>query len=397
MNDSAAVVLGMGPTALGLVRALGRKGVNVFGIGLNRFEVSLSSRYCQRLGAIDPRYQPEKLLDLLLEFGHENSKHTKLILYPSGDECVVFIAEYHKELSQYYTFSKLNPDILELFLNKWRFYQACIEHDLSAPTTFRIEGADNLKEIAKKISFPCIMKPIYYHRWAMKQGLNKAVYCKDLSELLECGHKLSENLTELIIQEVIEGGEDNIHVVAAYLDRNSKPHGVFVGQKIRQYPVGFGTTTMIRTADVPDLAEMSINFLQKVGYQGLVDVEYKYDKRSDTYYIIEINPRLGRWYGIVEAAGHDTVYDSYLDLTDQPIPDDVTESRQVKWVFVLRDVLSVANNRLWGISDVFHSYAGSKTWCIWARDDIKPFFAYFGEIVSKGLKRLSPRQTGSSN
>ena len=278
---------------------------------------------------------------------------------------------------------------MELFLNKWRFYEACIEHGLPAPATFRIEGAEDLEQIAKKVSFPCIMKPIYYHRWAMKQGLNKAVYCKDLSDLLDCGRRLADNLTELIIQEVIEGNEDNIYVVAAYFDRNSRPHGIFVGQKIRQYPVGFGTTTLIRTAEVPGLAEMSVKFLQKVGYQGLVDVEFKYDRRTDSYYIIEINPRLGRWYGIVEAAGHDTVYYSYLDLTDQPIPDDVSESRQVKWVFVLRDVLSVANNKLWSFSDMFRSYAGPKTWCIWARDDIKPFFAYFGEIISKGLKRIS--------
>jgi predicted ATP-grasp superfamily ATP-dependent carboligase len=389
--ESAAVVLGMGPTALGLVRALGRKNVKIFGIGLNRFEVSLFSRYCQRLGAIDPRYQPERLLALLLEFGREYSRHTKLVLYPSGDECVVFIAENHRELSRYYAFSKLNPDILELFLNKWRFYEACIEHGLPAPTTFRIEGADGLKAVAAKVQFPCIMKPIYYHRWAMKEGLTKAVFCRDISELLDCGRKLSENLPELIIQEVIEGEEDNIYVVAAYFDRNSTPHGIFVGQKIRQYPVGFGTTTLIRTADNSVLAERSVKFLQKVGYQGLVDVEYKYDRSTGSFYIIEINPRLGRWYGIVEAAGHDTVYYSYLDLTHQPIPKHASDSRQVKWVFVLRDVLSVANNKLWGLSDMFRSYAGTKTWCIWARDDIKPFFAYFGEIINKGLKRLYPK------
>jgi predicted ATP-grasp superfamily ATP-dependent carboligase len=389
VNENAAVVLGMGPTALGLVRALGRKNVKVFGIGLNRFEVSLSSRYCQRFGAIDPRYEPQKLLDFLIEFRLKNSKYTNLVLYPSGDECVVFIAENHKELSQYYTFSKLNPNFLELFLNKWCFYEACIEHDLPAPASFRIEDAQDLEQIAKNVSFPCIMKPIYYHRWAMKEGLNKAVFCRDISELLDCGRKLSENLTELIIQEVIEGNEDNIYVVAAYFDRYSTPHGIFVGQKIRQYPVGFGTTTLIRTADVSGLAERSVNFLQKVGYQGLVDVEYKYDRSTDSFYIIEINPRLGRWYGIVEAAGHDTIYYSYLDLTHQPIPKHASESRQVTWVFVLRDVLSVMNNKFWGISNTFKSYAGKKTWCIWARDDIRPFFAYFGEVISKGLKRLS--------
>lgn len=390
-KGSAAVVLGMGPTSLGLVHALGRKGVPIYGIGLNRFELSLSSRYCRRLGAIDPRYEPERLLELLIRFGQQNAKDTKLILYPTGDECVVFIGEYHEELSKYYTFSRLNPEILELFLNKACFYEACLQHGLPAPATYIPEKPSDLGEIAKKLSFPCIVKPKYYHRWAIQHGLTKVIYCKDASELLNCRYDLSEDITEFIVQEVIDGSEEDIYVVAGYFDRNSMPHGLFVGRKIRQYPVGFGTTTMIKTAFVPELKERSVTFLQKVNYQGLVDVEYKYDKRANTFYIVEINPRLGRWYGIVEAAGHDTVYYSYLDLTDQPIPHDSAKPGKVTWAFVSRDVLSVLKNKRWHTLDVFRSYAGPRTWCIWAKDDTKPFFAYFAEIINKSLKLLRQR------
>ena len=388
MKDAVAVVLGMGPTALGLVRALGRKDVPVYGIGLNRYEVALSSRYCRRLGAADPRYQSQRLLDLLLEFVQNHSQNHKLILYPTGDECVVFIAENHEILSKYYIFSKLDPEVLDLFLNKARFYEACIQYGLPAPKSYIPKRKSGLIDIAEKVEFPCIIKPKYYHRWAVKHGLKKAIFCRDSSELLDFFRKSTENLTDFIVQEVIDGPEENIYVVAAYMDRNSRPHGVFVGQKIRQYPVGFGTTTMIKTASVPELKEMSVTFLKKLGYQGLVDVEFKYDKRTKSFYVIEINPRVGRWYGIVEAAGHDTVYYSYLDLSDQALYDHIAESRQVTWAFVLRDILSVLKNRRWRISNIFQSYAGPRTWCIWAIDDIKPFFSYFGEIVSKGLQAL---------
>jgi D-aspartate ligase len=92
----------------------------------------------------------------------------------------------------------------------------------------------------------------------------------------------------------MEGPETDIYVFAAYFDKSASPHGIFTGQKIRQYPIGFGTTTMMKTTYKPELVEMSVEFLKKLGYQGLCDVEFKYDRRDDTYKIIEINPRLGR-------------------------------------------------------------------------------------------------------
>ena len=388
MTDATAVVLGMGPTSLALVRALGRKGVPVYGVGLNQYELALASRYCQRLGEADPRYNPTQLLDLLLEFGRKHSHHGQLLLYPTGDECVVFMAEHHEKLAQHYSFSKLNRTVMELFLNKARFYEACVKHNIPAPRTFMPKRPEDIREIAETIAYPCIMKPKYYHCWAIKHGLTKVVYCRNSEELLSCIDTMSEDIADFIVQEVIDGPEDDIYVVAAYFDRTSTPHGVFVGQKIRQYPVGFGTTTLIRSVSVDKLKQMSVDFLQKVGYQGLVDIEYKYNRRTNSFYVIEINPRLGRWYGIVEAAGLDTMHYSYLDLTDQPIPVDSVKPRAVTWAFVSRDMLSVLKNKRWHSMDLLRSYAGPRTWCVWANDDVRPFFAYFGEMIFKGFKLL---------
>jgi predicted ATP-grasp superfamily ATP-dependent carboligase len=386
MDNSIAVVLGMGPTALALVRALGRKSVTVCGIGLSNYEVALSSKYCTPIGIADPRYNPDKMLDLLLCFGKKHSKNRKLVLYPTGDECVAFIGENCKILSQHYCFSRLNPVIVELFLNKSRFHAACLEHSMPTSATFLVESANELSHLSKNIRYPCIAKPKYYHKWAMKHGLVKGIVCWNANELVDFGRRFADDISNFIIQEVINGTETDIFVFAAYFDRHSQPHGVFVGQKIRQYPIGFGTTTMMKTANVPKLEKLSINFMQNVGYQGLCDIEYKYNRRTQSFCIIEINPRLGRWYGIVEAAGHDTIYYSYLDLTDQPIPYVSVKSKNVTWAFTPRDLLSIIKNREWGLAKTLRSYYGPKTWCIWDSDDVIPFFAYPVEIVTKGLR-----------
>ncbi|HUT57560.1 MAG TPA: hypothetical protein VM238_03255 [Phycisphaerae bacterium] len=388
MNDAVAVVLGMGPTALSIVRGLGRRGVKVYGIGLSRWEVALRSRYCTPLGAIDPRHEPERLCRRLIEFAEEHPDTTK-VLYASGDECVAFIGEHHVELARHYSFSKLGPDTVELFLNKERFYRACVEHGVPAPFTLVPTSPDDLTAFIASGCFPCILKPKYYHKWAPKHGLTKVIYCQRATDLLAQGDSLGSRIADFVVQEVIPGPEEEIYVFAAYFDRSGQPHGAFVGQKIRQYPVGFGTTTAMRAASVPQIEEQSVGFLQKLGYQGLCDVEYKYDRRTNAFRIIEINPRIGRWYGIVEASGHDTVYCSFLDLSGVSLPPlPTSKTRPMTWVFASRDFLSLAASKRFALVEVLRSYGGPVTWCIWARDDVKPFFAYIGEMATKGLGAL---------
>jgi len=395
MKQRPAVVLGMGPTSLCLVRALGRKGVLVYGVGLNPYEVSLSSKYCRALGAIDPRYNPEGLLALLIRFGKKFGSSAKPVLYPTGDECVVFMSAYAKALSMHFVFSNVNEQLIEILLNKAKFYEICQQYDFATPPTYLPQNRDDLIAISETISFPCIIKPKYYHDWAMKHGLKKVVFCQDRNDYAKGVINLQENADQVIVQEVIEGPESDIYVVAGYFDKKSNPHGLFSGRKIRQYPVGFGTTTKMETVDMPDLIKQSVRFLKKIKYDGLVDIEFKYDRKTETFYVIEINPRLGRWYGIVEAAGHDSMYYSYLDLTGQTIPGDQKRSTPVVWSFVVRDVLAIAGSRNRHFRDVIQSYRGPRTWCIWSNDDIKPVFAYFLEMIFKAVWFLDRRRQPS--
>ena len=379
----------MGPTSLSLVRALGRKNIPVYGIGLTKFEAALSSKYCKSIGAADPNHAPDKMLALLLEFAGSNSFDKKPVLYPTGDECVVFIAKNYEVLSKFYKFSTLNEQISELFLDKGIFYKACLQHGLPTALSLLPSTVEELSYLSKDINYPCIMKPRHYHEWALTHGLVKGIVCNNEAQLLHNSRQYRDTLDQFIIQEIITGPETDIYVFAAYFDRTSHPHGIFIGNKIRQYPVGFGTTTMMKTAEDAEIIEMSVQFLESVNYQGLCDVEYKLDRKTNTFKIIEINPRMGRWYGIVEASGLDTIYYSFLDLTDQPIPNQNIEIKPVTWAFVSRDIPAIINNKSWSLSSATRSYSGRKTWCIWAMDDVKPFFAYFSEMAMKVLRQLT--------
>ena len=45
------------------------------------------------------------------------------------------------------------------------------------------------------------------------------------------------------------------------------------------------------------------DFLEKIGYVGFANIDMKYSKKRDEYYMMEINPRLGRSSFFLRAAG----------------------------------------------------------------------------------------------
>ncbi len=387
-NRNLAIVLGLGPTGLAIVRSLGRNGVKVKGVGATRFESGFFSRYCKALAVADPRKSEEFLLNLLLSFGEKTEP--KPVLFASGDEYLVFLAKYNKELSKFYLFPKLNEEILDYFLNKKKFYELCIEHRIPIPDTFFPKDDNDVKIIARKIKYPCILKPIYTHIWAEKFGLVKVIVANDEAELIDGFSHLGEMKNNVIIQEIVVGGEDQIYFFAACFDSNSMPHSIFTGRKLRQYPPEFGTTTLAESIWEPEIAELSVKFLRSIKFQGICDVEFKKDVRDRQFKMMEINPRAGRWYSLTDRVNANIVYNAYLDLTGSKMDDSKVINKNIKWMLISRDILSAIEyikNKKMSIKEWLDSLRGEKEEALFVKDDPLPFFTYPLEIIDK-ISRL---------
>lgn len=391
MKESVAVVLGMGPTALAIVRGLGRKGIKVYGIGLSSSEVSFRSRYCTKLFAIDPRHNPGLLCERLVKFA-ERDPTKKKVLYPSGDECVAFISEYDAILKKYYLYSNLSWKTAKAFLSKKAFYQLCLDSQVPTPRTVFPKSFDEALAFQNSVSYPCFLKPIYYHLWAEEFGLRKGFVCKDKVEYARNLQKVKHVIGNIMIQEIVEGPEDRLRMFIAYMDRQGNAHGIFTGRKIRQFPPGFGTGTAFLSSPEPDIMEPSIRLLKRAQYQGMVEVEYKWCQTEQQYKVIEANIRPCRLGGLVEASRVDTLYQSFLDLTGHKLKGSRSQTYGIKWLFPARDILAIVGglmNKRFTFREVVQSYRKPRTWCIWAKDDPIPFFAYFREMMSKGMKSLN--------
>jgi len=382
MEKINVIFLGAGGTALAGMREISESGFEVYAVGVNKYEVGLFSRHAKSLGHIDLSKGSDVLLKLLKAFAEENTGIH--ILIPIVDEFVEFLSENKKVLSTNFKFHLLENDTSSLFLNKEKFYTLCQETNTPAPKTWTSKMDTSLDTWADTVYYPCFIKPIYVHRWRKVYGLQKGFLVHNKDELLNRYEEAFRHIPELIVQEVIKGDDDQIVIFTANFDRDSNPKQIFTGRKKRQYPDGYGTTTCAVSENIDEIKEYAIHILRYVGFRGPCDVEFKYDQRDNTYKIIEINPRIGRWYSLVAKSGKRPLLSSILDLANiDTVLEEKEQKNGVFWFFPIRDIFIIMKRSTAEKKKALKDYfSKNKAWSIHDSDDIKPFFIYFLQMAS---------------
>ena len=79
---------------------------------------------------------------------------------------------------------------------------------------------------------------------------------------------------------------------------------------------------------------------QALGYQGILDIGYRYDARDGKYKVLDVNPRIGGTFRLfVDANGMDVARALYLDMTGQAVACAACSEGR-KWVVEDRDIES---------------------------------------------------------
>ena len=89
---------------------------------------------------------------------------------------------------------------------------------------------------------------------------------------------------------------------------------------MRQFPIHIGAASLGECKWNEDVADITINFMKKIGYRGILDIGYRLDPRDGRYKVLDVNPRVGQSFRLFLAKnGMDVVRTLYLDLTGQEI------------------------------------------------------------------------------
>ena len=185
----------------------------------------------------------------------------------------------------------------------------------------------------ERATFPLVLKPIDVVRFRQRNDL--AMYiAEDRVDALAAYDRLEDPAApNVMLQEYIPGPSSSVWVFTGYFDSRSNLVFGAGGTKVRQYPIGTGTTCFGVVQSNPEMEAVTARFVKALGYSGVFDCGYRYDAADGRYKLLDVNPRLGsNFRQCVGRNGLDVARALYLDLTDQAVPSDIPAEGRVWWV-----------------------------------------------------------------
>lgn len=387
-----AVVLHMGEGGLGVTRALGALGVNVYGIDYRSDSVAFGSKFCQRqLVFADPITEPDKCLDQFVRLA--KTIPGKAVLMPTADAYVAFVSQYAAQLKDYYLFNIPAPEVLGSLVDKTEQYALAEKLGIPVPKTFTPTDMDSLEAMQESLPYPVFIKGVNSARWNAEFH-NKGFVANNPDEVRQYFRMTAEKNIPVLLQEIVLGPNKNHYKVCAYYSANKDLKAIFSTQKTRQFPSDFGVGCYMTAEHNPELIDLGRKFFEGIGYTGVGSIEFKKDDKDGLYKLMELNPRFWQQNYQATQAGINFPYINYLDCIGEQVEPAFDFKDNVRYLDVAADILSFIGNRKRG-DITFSQWAKSvgKADCLAyvSCNDIGPLWNYFKQISKFLFRKISTR------
>jgi predicted ATP-grasp superfamily ATP-dependent carboligase len=380
-----AVVLKLDPNVmhhggLGVIRSLGRIGVPVYGVHEGPLAPAANSRYLRGRAFWSPGAgDADQIADGLAALSDRIGQ--RAVLLPTDDAGAIFLAEHGAALRPRFIFPDPPRDLPRQVAGKFSLHELCRELGVPSPAAAVVDpagpaSAAAAREFAARAGYPLIAK--LTTPWA--SSLRSTSILTTPAELDAALGACAHEGAGLMLQEYIPGGRDTDWFFHGYCDATSDCRPAFTGVKERSYPAHAGLTSLGRAEPNPALRDQVTQLLSKLGYQGLLDLDLRLDRRDGHYKLLDFNPRLGAQFRLFATAGGlDLATAAYLDLTGQPVPADDPATEQAagrRFIVENYDPLSAAG--YWRRGELsparwLSSLRGISEAAWFARDDLAPF------------------------
>lgn len=212
-------------------------------------------------------------------------KNEKIIYVPINEEITLQILKFkkNKNLPSNFIFSLPKLHNYNLSRNKILLQNYCLENNILTPKKI------NINEINKDNFKPFIIKP------TIGSGSRGIVKFLNFEYFLQNKNKIKLiNINNYVLQEYIDNSK--VEGAFAYFE-NGKIINFYSHKRIRTYPKSGGVTVLSEATYNSELKKITEIVCNKIKWNGLIMIEFIYDKENKSYYLIEINPRI--WGSII--------------------------------------------------------------------------------------------------
>lgn len=379
-------------STLAVIRSLGRHGISVH---LAVSDVSLSatrSKYVDRVVVLpSEKYHRSAWLESLCKIVQETSY---ALLIPTTEGTALPVIEDQKVIEPLVRLAVPSFSVFEETFDKRKTVALAKVCEVPLPKTIIVETEQALEEALRSATFPLVIKPAFSKKTTKDNQIGLSVSVAKTKD--EARELASVRLRQvpILFQEYVAG----VGVGQEFLCDNGKIILAFQHERVREHLGSGGSTYRMSTPLHPGMLSASKKMLARLNWTGVVMVEYRWNKDTDSFFLIEINGRLWGSLPLPVALSVDFPYALYSFLTEGKKDFSGMYKNGVYGRDVFPDVRRLlAASRSLGvfylIKECFRAFGriitGRERWDMVAFDDMYPALIETIRVVTKEFKQLS--------
>ena len=354
-------------------RALGRANIKVIVVSENNC-LAHFSRYCRKFFKCPP-YLSDEFIDFLINLALTEGIRDWVLL-PSNDHAVYNISANREKLLVYYKIISPEPATLDKVYNKELLIKLCQSVNIPVPLSWFPEKKEDIDH--SEFRFPLLIKG--------KNGLTfykslgrKAFFVKNPENLMTDVKNITgkTSFSNIYFQNLLPV-ENSKPVSFTAFSVNGEIKSYWMGIKIREHPLKFGTATYSIGTDIPELFGLAERLLRELSFTGVCEIEFMYDSRDNEYKLIEVNARTWLWVDMAIKSGinYPLMIYNYLNAVDMDYT--LSSNTRIEWMHYLTDIpyslIGLARG-YYSFGEIFRSYSKFPIPAVFDFSDILPSFA----------------------
>ncbi len=174
---------------------------------------------------------------------------------------------------------------------------------VAVPWTMPVGDSEQFAAAADVAPWPCVVKPVLSHEWRDRYGQERAFLVADADQAAALLERPLEDGFAMLLMQYVPGGDEYLEEATVVRLADGSYPVRWGCRKLRQYPPGFGATTVAESALVPEAMEIAERVLDEAGFVGVANVETKRHAHTGENWFLEVNVRLPGHWGLGEACG----------------------------------------------------------------------------------------------
>jgi D-aspartate ligase len=353
------VLMGLYINASADLRRLSALGYSVGAVTHDPTSPGLRSRHGRKLACPDPAEDFEGWISFMIRLGQEtlDLSGRRPALIATEEAFVLALDRGAERLSPYFRIGGFGDGLHTALTSKRSTFELAEQHGFPRPWTRfvgnRAEMVAAVAALDRRLG-QFLIKPEFTTNWTTPRGRDvvrgsKALIAETPEQLLQLYDRVAPICSQVVVQEVIPGPDENLLYWAGMIDDHGRVLGQFVGRKLRVLPIHLGSASFVQLVELPEVERLCANFLGRLSFRGRCGIEVKIDARDGHPKLIEINPRTGLWEDIGIGAGVDLAQQETRWLLEQPVQPQSVQRYDRKWVHVGRDLRAFAAYRREGL------------------------------------------------